>query len=44
MYENNTSDKGRDVAASMQKASDGMMSSAGRALDATRDHANNALD
>lgn len=44
MYENNTSDKGRDVAASMQKVSDGMMSSAGRALDATRDHANNALD
>ena len=44
MYENNTPDKGRDAAASMQKASDSMMSSAGRALDATRDHANNALD
>ena len=44
MYESNPSDKGRDAAASMQKVSDGMMSSAGRALDATRDHANNALD
>ncbi len=44
MYENNSSDMGRDAVSSMQKASDSMMSSAGRALDATRNHANNALD
>ena len=44
MYENNSSDMGRDAVSSMQKASDSMMSSAGRVLDATRNHANNALD
>ena len=44
MYENNSSDIGRDAVSSMQKASDSMMSSAGRAFDATRNHANNALD
>lgn len=44
MYENNPSNMDRDAVPSMQKVSDNMMSSAGRALDATRDHANNALD
>lgn len=44
MYENNPSNMGRDAVPSMQKVSDSMMSSAGKALDATRDHANNALD
>ena len=44
MNENNPSDMIRDAGPSIQKASDNMVNSAGRILDATREHANNVLD
>ena len=44
MNSSNPSNLIRDIAPTMQKASDDMMSSAGKALEATREHANNALD
>lgn len=44
MNTNTPSNMARDAIPAMQKVSDGMMSSAGKALEATRDHANQALD
>ena len=41
---NNPSGLARDAVSSTQKASDDIMNSAGKALEATREHANNALD
>ena len=44
MNTNSPSNIARDAIPAMQKVSDDMMSSAGKALEATRDHANQALD
>ena len=44
MNTNNPSNLLRDAIPSVHKTSDDMMSSAGKALETTREHANNALD
>lgn len=44
MNTNNPSNMTEESISSMQKTSDQIMNSAGKALEATRDHANNALD
>lgn len=44
MTTNNPSSLARDAVSSTQKVSDDIMNSAGKALEATREHANNALD
>ena len=44
MNTNNPSNMIREAVPSMQKNSDDMMSSAAKALETTREHANNALD
>ena len=44
MNANNASNMARDAVPAMKKASDDVMSSAGKAIDSTREHANQALD
>ena len=44
MNTNNPSNLAREVTSSVQKTSNDAMSTTGRVLDATREHANNALD
>ncbi|CDS51001.1 FIG00931134: hypothetical protein [Polaromonas sp. CG9_12] len=44
MNTNNPSNMTRDSVSAMQKTSDDMMNSAGKAIEATREHANQALD
>ena len=44
MNTNSPSNMARDAVPAMQKASDDMMNSAGKAIEATREHANQALD
>lgn len=44
MSANDSFNTNRNAGPSMQKTADGVMSSAGRALETTRDHANNAID
>ena len=44
MNSNNFFNTTQGAGSSMQKTADGVMGSAGRALDTTRDHANNAID
>jgi hypothetical protein len=44
MNTNTPSNMARDAVPAMKKASDDMMNSAGKAMEATRDHANQALD
>lgn len=44
MNANNASNMARDAVPAMKKASDDVMSSAGKAIDSTRQHANQALD
>lgn len=44
MNANNASNMARDAVPAMKKASDDVMSSAGKVIDSTREHANQALD
>ena len=44
MSTNNPSSFSRDAVPAIQRTSDDIMSSAGKAIEATREHANNALD
>ena len=44
MNTNSTSNMARDAVPAMKKASDDAISSAGKAIDSTREHANHALD